>query len=418
MTTVARKQLRRIFRIVPGATPASHHPDYWGGDIRWVTPEDFASLDSNWLWNTRRTLTDAGYRSCSATLAPAHSLVVTKRAPIGEVALLANEACSNQGCLLLVPRGKIDTRFYYYWFSAHTEYLRTLGSGSTFMEIDADTLKSLRVPHPPYRQQRAISDHLDQQTARITTLISAKEGLIAILQEKRRAVVTRAVTQGVNRNVGPKAASNSYLDAAPRHWTRCTLKRVLVGMDYGISTPITTDGPIGVVRMGNLRDGEIDYAGLGFVDQVDSELILQDGDLLFNRTNSRDHVGKVALFRGNSEYPISFASYLVRLRCGPSVLPEYLNYLLNSAFPRAWGRAEALQSIGQANLNPRHFGYLPIVLPPMVEQEEIVKYLARATSCLRRLRFAVESAINLLQERRSSLIVNSTFGYVVEGRSA
>ncbi len=412
MTPGARKQLRHLFRVLPGATPVSHHPDYWGGDIRWATPEDLGSLDGYWLRGTRRTLTCAGYRACAATLAPANSLLVTKRAPIGEIAVLADEACCNQGCFLLVPKSKVDTRFYYYWFSARAQYLRILGRGSTFMELDTDALKSLRVPHPSFRQQRTISNYLDGETTRLNALMLAKQKLIAAVEEKRHALITRAVTQGMS------ARSLPHASPPPAHWKRSSLKRVLRSMDYGMSIVTGTDGSTGVLRMGNLQDGEIDYSELGFVDNVDASLLLNEGDLLFNRTNSLEHVGKVALFRGYSEYPISFSSYLVRLRCGSSVLPDFLNYLLNSAFPRAWSRAEALPSIGQANLSPRRFGYLPIAVPPLREQRDIVSYLSVETARLRHLRAAVESAINLLQERRTALIHTAVAGGVDGVRAA
>jgi type I restriction enzyme S subunit len=164
--------------------------------------------------------------------------------------------------------------------------------------------------------------------------------------------------------------------------------------------------------MGDIRDGEIDYSDIGFVSQVDDTLLLRPGDLVFNRTNSLDQIGKVALFRGTPEYPVSFASYLVRFRCGPKVLPEFLNWLLNSAFPLAWGRAEALPAIGQANLNPNRYGYLPIALPPLREQEAIVRYVGDWTARIESVRSATHHTIALLKERRAALIAAAVTGQI------
>ena len=222
MIVVIHKQLRHVFRVVPGATPVSTHPDYWGGNIRWATPEDIGALSGYWLEDTRRTLTRAGYQSCATTLVPARSIILTKRAPIGGVALLAKEACSNQGCLLLVPRLETDTRFYYFWLSSQVNHLQTLGSGSTFTELSASDLKALYLPHPSIREQRAISDYLDGEVAKIDALLSAKKELLDLLGERRDAFITRAVTRGLDTTASFKDSGLPWLGLVPRNWTART----------------------------------------------------------------------------------------------------------------------------------------------------------------------------------------------------
>jgi type I restriction enzyme S subunit len=283
---------------------------------------------------------------------------------------------------------------------------------------DWDFIGNLPVPIPDWPTQRAIADYLDRETARIDAMIAAKERLLALLAEKRRALITRAVTRGLDPNAPLRDSGIPWLGEIPEHWTRCHLKRALASLDYGISASVDTVGEVAVLRMGDIGEGEIDYSRVGFVNHVDDSLLLQPGDLVFNRTNSLDQIGKVALFRGKAEYPVSFASYLVRFRCGPAVLPEFLNWLLNSAFPQAWGRAEALPAIGQANLNPNRYGYLPIALPPLKEQEGIVSYIANWTARMDGMRAATERTIALLKERRSALIAAAVTGQIDVGSAA
>ena len=410
MTSAARKQLRHVFTVASGATPRSGNADYWDGSILWVTPEDISSLEGYWLRDTRRKITRAGYESCGTTIVSPNSVVLTKRAPIGHVSVLAEDACSNQGCFLLVPRYETDTRFYYYWLSAQTDYLQVLGRGSTFMELSADELKSLSIPHPSPSKQRAIADYLDRETARLDALVAEKERVLDLLAEKRRAIITRAVTRGLDPNVPLRDSGLPWLGEIPAHWTRSHLKRLLASMDYGISVSVEASGNVAVLRMGDIQDGELDYSRVGFVDKVDGTLLLQPGDLVFNRTNSLDQIGKVALFRGKPDYPVSFASYLVRFRCSPAVLPEFLNWLLNSAYPLAWGRAQALPAIGQANLNPNRYGYLPISLPSIEGQKEIVRYISNWTSRIDAVRAETQRTIELLVERRAALIAAAVTG--------
>ena len=198
-----QKQLRHVFAVSSGATPASGNADYWDGEILWATPEDIGGVDGYWLRSTRRRITRAGYESCGASIAPSKSILLTKRAPIGQVALLAKAACSNQGCFLLIPNDSTDTRYYYYWLSVQTEYLQGLGRGSTFLELSTNELKSLQVPVPRLSQQRAIADYLDRETARLDALAAAVRDTITLLKERRAALIAAAVTG----QIGPGRAA-------------------------------------------------------------------------------------------------------------------------------------------------------------------------------------------------------------------
>lgn len=290
--------------------------------------------------------------------------------------------------------------------------LELAARGVTRFGLPKSEIGAMKLPVPPLAQQRVIAEYLDRETARLDALVAAKERLLGLLAEKCGALIGRAVTRGLDARAPLCESRSFWLGETPAHWTQCHLKRVLVDVDYGISTTVDIEGSIAVLRMGDIRDGELDYSRVGFVEEVDEALLLQRGDLVFNRTNSLDQIGKVALFRGNAEYPVSFASYLVRFRCGPSVLPEFLNHLLNSSFARAWGRAEARPAIGQSNLNPNRFGYLPVALPPAAEQREIVQYISCAVSSSQSVRVATKKSITLLKERRAALISAAVTGHL------
>ena len=284
--------------------------------------------------------------------------------------------------------------------------------GSKMPRADWDFIGNMPVPVPRIPQQRAIADYLDRETERLDALVAAKERVLGLLAEKRRALITRAVTRGLDPCAPLRDSGTPWLGEIPAHWSLCHLKRVLASIDYGISESVDATGSVAVLRMGDIRDGEVDYSNVGFVDSVEAALLLRPSDLVFNRTNSLDQIGKVALFRGRADYPVSFASYLVRLRCGPRVFPDFLNWLLNSTFPIAWGRSEALPAIGQANLNPNRYGYLPMALPPLSEQQDIVTFIHRVTGKLDAVRAATERTIALLKERRAALIAAAVTGKI------
>ena len=406
-------QLRHAVTVTAGATPASGTPEYWDGEIPWVTPEDVGrSREGYWLHDTRRKLTEDGYANCGATLVPDPSIVLTKRAPIGQLAVLSMEACCNQGCFLLSPRAEHDARFVYYLLSTQADVLQALGRGSTFMELATDDLKALKLTFPPLPRQRAIAAYLDRETAKIDAMIAAKERLLALLAEKRRALITHAVTRGLNPDAPMKDSGVEWLGEIPEHWDRCHLRRVLSSSTYGISASAGPEGEIPMLRMGDIVDGEIDYSKLAFVDSVDPEVQLQVGDLLFNRTNSLDQIGKVGLVRSSDHFPCTFASYLVRLRVNDRALPEFLHLLLNSTYSLSWARGEAIPSIGQANLNPFRYGYLQIPVPSTDEQRRIVGYCDTETTRIDSITRSTQATLSLLNERRSALIAAAVTGQI------
>jgi len=332
------------------------------------------------------------------------------RAPVGELNVADQEVGIGRGLCAIRAGAAWVPRFGWWALHEARHQLNYVSTGSTYEAVATADVANLLVEHAALDDQRAIADYLDRETARLDALVAAKERVLGLLAEKRRALITRAVTRGLDPSAPLRDSGIPWLGEIPAHWDLCHLKRVLASFDYGISESVEPVGTVAVLRMGDIQDGEVDYSKLGFVDAVDQALLLQPGDLLFNRTNSLDQIGKVALFRGKVNYPVSFASYLVRLRCGPRALPEFLNWLLNSAFPVAWGRSEALPAIGQANLNPNRYGYLPIALPPLEEQRGIIAAIHGAIGKLDAVRAATERTVGLLKERRDALIAAAVTG--------
>ena len=189
------KAIKRQYSVVGGSTPKSEEPDFWDGDIQWVTPADIGKLSASYIGESQRKITFAGLQSCSASLVPSDSLIVSTRAPIGSIAIAQSELCFNQGCKALVPTNKTAcTRFCYYVFSITTQALNTLGKGTTFLELSADALSSFVVPCPSFPEQQAIAAFLDQETAKIDTLIEKAKQSIELMKERRSALISAAVT--------------------------------------------------------------------------------------------------------------------------------------------------------------------------------------------------------------------------------
>jgi type I restriction enzyme S subunit len=342
-------------------------------------------------------------------------LIISRSGTIGRAFLYSSDygSCAYAGYLVRFILNSSQSSRYYFYITKSSPFqlwLSTSSIESTIGNVNGEKYANFLVPNPPLSEQKAIAYYLDKETAKIDELIKVKKRLLELLNEKRRALITHAVTRGLNPDVPMRDSGVEWIGEIPKHWGVLRLRRVLKKMDYGISESVGIEGKIGVLRMGDIAKGEINYDKIGFVDNVDNDLILSKDDLLFNRTNSLDQIGKVAIFRDNFSSPVSFASYLVRMRCNDSVIPEYLNYLLNSLPILTWARSEALPAIGQANLNPNRYSYVSIPRPPVEEQSKIIEYIKAKTFDINNLFVLSEKTIDLLQERRTSLITAAVTG--------
>ena len=282
-------------------------------------------------------------------------------------------------------------------------------NGVTRYGLTHTTIQSVCLPLPPLPEQRAIVRYLDHVDERIRRYVTAKEKLIALLEEERQAVIHRAVTRGLDPNVPLKPSGVQWLGDVPAHWEVMPVKRAFLSMDYGISESASDSGTIRILTMGHLRDGRVVVPPGGGVDSVSLSLLLEKGDLLFNRTNSQELVGKVGLFVGH-ESPVTFASYLVRLRPRPNHEPEFLNMALNDTSFLSRSRREAIPSLHQSNLNPTRYGRLHIALPSKEEQQSILLALRQKIAAIDDAITRARRQIELLREYRTRLIADVVTG--------
>jgi type I restriction enzyme, S subunit len=178
----------------------------------------------------------------------------------------------------------------------------------------------------------------------------------------------------------PAAVDTEGLPELPEGWVWASVDDVSELVQYGSSAKATSMDDVPVLRMGNIADGELTYDDLKYLPTSHAEfpdLLLADGDILFNRTNSPELVGKTAVFRDQGR-PTSFASYLIRVRV-LFIEPELVSSYLNSPYGKAWIRSQVSQQVGQANVNGTKLKALMLPLPPVEEQKRLTSLLARVT---------------------------------------
>ena len=161
-------KLGDVCRIVSGSTPKRARKEYWGGDIPWVTPKEISALNGPFLSDSVQKITKAGYDSCSTTMLPKNSLLLSSRAPIGLLAINKIPVCTNQGFKSLVPTEDVSVEYLYYLLKSKVENLKAKGNGATFKELSKKSVERFQIPLPSYEDQ-----------IRIATLLSRVEALIA-----------------------------------------------------------------------------------------------------------------------------------------------------------------------------------------------------------------------------------------------
>jgi len=186
-----------VCEVVGGSTPDSGNPDFWNGEIVWVTPTDLGCNVGVFVEDSARKITRSGYQSCGTNIVPAGSVVLSSRAPIGHLAIAGVPLCTNQGCKSFVVKPEVDSLFLYYSLRKAVPTLQNLGSGATFKEISKSALCEFHIAIPPLADQKRISAILKQQLAALDKARAAAQAR----RETAEALPTaclRAVFDGPN----------------------------------------------------------------------------------------------------------------------------------------------------------------------------------------------------------------------------
>ena len=149
MAEWVERKISDIGTVVGGATPSTKKPEnYEGGKIAWITPKDLSTFSGRYIERGERNITEIGLKSCSTQLLPPNTVLFSSRAPIGYVAITANEVCTNQGFKNVIPNENTDPLFLFYLLKYNKDKIEGMGSGTTFKEVSGNTMKNIVVNVP------------------------------------------------------------------------------------------------------------------------------------------------------------------------------------------------------------------------------------------------------------------------------
>lgn len=302
------------------------------------------------------------------------------------------------GVKILLPVKSYDSKFFYY--AIMNLNIPNMGYRRHFPLFD-----KLSLPLPPLSEQQRIVERIEELFAKLD---EAKERLQEVADSfavRKAAILHKAFTGELTTQW---RRENGVSDES---WEEKTIGEICSSLKYGTSKKSSDDGEVVVLRMGNLQNGEIDWSNLSYTsDEEDiKKYLLKSGDVLFNRTNSPELVGKTSIYRG--EMPAIYAGYLIKLDYEKNiVVGDYLNYYLNSSKAKEYYMQVKTDGVSQSNINAKKIGEFEIPLPTLSEQHEIVRLINDLLARERSAQQATEQALASIDLMKKSILARAFRG--------
>ena len=310
--------------------------------------------------------------------------------------------------VITLSKGAINNELLFYYYLSHfyqdfcvkAAYGRSAQAG--FNRAD---LAGLMFPLPPLAEQQRIIDRIESLFVKLDEAKEKAQAVVDGFEDRRAAILHKAFR-------GELTAEWRKLNGIGRDtWSIKSVDSICHSLKYGTAKKSEATGPVVVIRMGNLQQGEIDWTDLAFTtDEDDIEKYrLEPNDVLFNRTNSAALVGKTSIYRG--EYTAIYAGYLIKLDYDHNVITgDYLNYALNTQDAKEYCNTVKTDGVNQSNINAKKIGAYRFPVPSKEEQEKIVEILKELLEKEKQAKEAAEQVIDQIDAMKKSILARAFRG--------
>ena len=393
-----------------GKTPQRQNTGYWSnGEYPWVSIADMQADSITTI--TKESISKTAFDDCFAgKIAPVGTMIMSFKLTIGKVSILGMDAVHNEAIISVYPTAPVDdSRMLQKWLFKIMPLVAATGNSKNAIKgktLNATSISNLMVPVPPLAEQGRIVAKIEELLPFVNEYDTTEKRLSALNTEfpdkLRKSILQQAVQGKLTERDSldepavellkrirvekakliaegkikkekplPVISVDDMPFDIPDTWAWTSIAETCTNIQYGTSEKSTPSGKVAVLRMGNLQGGKIDYSNLVYTsNDYDIERChLEYNDLLFNRTNSKELVGKTAIYK--AEIPAIYAGYLIRVT--PILIDsDYLNYVMQSHFFKKYCLAVKTDAIGQSNINAEKLKRFVFPLPPLAEQKRIV----------------------------------------------
>ena len=407
------KRLKYLADFSTGWTPPTGQEHLYRGENLWANISD---LGPRVLRTTEKTISDAAIQEARVKGVSPGSLLFSFKLSIGAVSIAGTKMYTNEAIAAFPPSVDIDIR-YLYWAAPVLIPSNAQVNIYGAQLLNRERISNAPLVSPPRDEQRAIAAFLDRETAKIDALVAKKERLIELLLEKRTALITQAVTKGLDPDVPMRDSGIELPRRIPAHWHVKRVRDIADSLQTGPfgsqlhADEYTTHGTP-VINPVNLVDGGL-VPDFGCTVDAATRKRLQHhqlccGDILFAR---RGEIGRCGLVTGQQEGWLCGTGCL-RMRTKSGVAePLFLLYGFSTGSIRGWLEIESVGSTMQ-NLNTSIIGRVPVAIPDLDEQRNLLKVLALETGRIDDLMASVREAIERLKELRTALISAAVTGKI------
>ncbi len=368
-------KLGDIVATFSGGTPRRDISEYWGGTIEWLKSGELA--DSK-LFSSEEKITELGLKNSSTKFVEEDTLLIAMYgATAGKVGLVRKRLTINQAICAILPNENFFSEFYFYYFIFIRPQLLSERFGGAQPNLNQQIIKNIKIPLPPLSEQKKIAAVLSAvQEAREKT-----EAVIAAAKELKKSLMKYLFTYGpVPVTEADKVRlKETEIGVMPEEWELKTVQESVDSIEYGLSLSIPEnedDNGIPILSTADItKDGEILYNKIRKIKiqrKLNDRLLLKNGDVMFNWRNSPELIGKTSVFETNKNENVTYASFILRIRCDELTTHNYfLKYLFNYYREKGVFIKLARRAVNQANYNKNEIFVLKIQLPPIEIQMKI-----------------------------------------------
>ena len=406
------KKIRNFASFTGGGTPSRENLSFWGGPIPWVSPKD---MKVERIIEAEEGITQEGLDGSSSSLvATGHILIVVRSGILRHtipVAINAVEVAINQDMKAVRMVDKVCMNiFFLRWIQGLNNQLLLAWAkqGATVESVEQEYLSKTVLPLPTLAEQAAIITFLDHETAKIDALIAEQQRLIELLQEKRQAAISHAVTKGLNPNAPMKDSGVEWLGEVPEHWVVCNFQRFVQIAEGQVDPRQNPYADMPLIAPNHIQAGTGQLLGLETAAEQGAEsgkYICNEGDVIYSKIRPslrKACIAPCACLTSADMYP---------LRAHGRLSNEFLfRFLLSEQFS-ALAIVES-ERVAMPKINRDSLKSVALAIPPKSEQEDICLSIRVHSRTFDALIAEGQEAIVLLSERRSALISAAVTGQI------